>query len=117
MTTHLDLLLVFGIVAASIHWLFARSSIMSWLWSRARGWFGNLLACPACSGTWIGMGLYAVGMRPVVFDSPHTFAPLLTFACTAFLGMFLAPVFEAVLLWGLTVSAIAPVDAPPTDSV
>jgi hypothetical protein len=100
---------VLGILCASIHWLVARSSIMQPLWSRARGWFDRLLRCPACSGFWIGSGLAVLGLNPVNFTVHH----IPSLFPTQALAVFLTPVFEAVLLWGLDQSAIEEREEPP----
>ena len=97
-----------GLMSAGLHWLVARSTIARPLWSRARGKLAELLACPACSGWWIGIGLWVAGIRPVCFDWMCT-AWLHAIACiavNALLGLVLTPVVEAVLLWGLERSAI-----------
>lgn len=100
MTLDLQQLVLLGILSSSTHWLVARSSIAKPLWSRAKGSLAELLACPSCSGFWIGWALGLIGVRPthvgVVAD--------LFFA--SLLAVFLTPVFEAVLLWGLHTSAI-----------
>lgn len=103
---HLALL---GFFSSALHWLFARSHVMQWFWSRATGRLEQLLACPACSGWWLGLGLGAAGLAPVT-----TKLVALDVALAGLLGLWLTPVFEAVLLWGLNASHIEQVD-PPAD--
>jgi hypothetical protein len=97
----LDSLLVLGMLSAAVHWFVARSLVMKWFWSRARGWLEKLLVCPACSGWWISLGFGALGVRPVVATWVW-----LSVALAGVLGIILTPVFEGLLLWGLAVSAI-----------
>lgn len=111
MTLNVKDLLLLGILCATVHWLFARSYIMKPLWSRARGLLAKLLACPACSGAWIGLSLGVLaGVMPVV-PPPDSLLPFwaqvpIRAACNIFLGMFLTPVFETVLVYALRASAI-----------
>lgn len=102
-------LVLFSIFCASIHWLIARSEIARPLWSRAGGWLGRLLACAGCSGFWIGAVVGGAGLTtPITLDV----APILGVDVAlralahAVLGVFVTPVFESVLLWGLRESAI-----------
>lgn len=103
-------ILLLAVLSAALHWLVARAEITRPLWSRARGWLAKLLACPACSGFWIGCGLTIVGIQaaaPFALGRPGdaTFA-IATILANGLLAMFLTPVFEAILLWGLAVSGI-----------
>lgn len=100
MTLDLQQLVLLGILSSSIHWLVARSKIAKPLWSRAKGSLAELLACPSCSGFWIGWALGLIGLRPV-----HS-GLVVDLLLSALLAVFLTPVFEAVLLWGLHTSAI-----------
>lgn len=106
MTIDLPQLFVLGLVCASAHWLIARSHIAEPLWSRARGWLGALLRCPACSGVWLGLGCVVMGIRPVGHGVVAGFV-------TVMLTAILTPVFEAVMLWGLERSAIEEEEVPP----
>lgn len=99
-----------GVLSATIHWLIARSKIAQPLWSRARGWIATLLACPACSGFWIGAALTATG---IVAAPPWFLGPPDTTVFTAgailtngLLAVFLTPVCEGILMWGFGMSAI-----------
>jgi hypothetical protein len=100
-TLDLKQLVLLGILSSSIHWLVARSKIAKPLWSRATGWLADLLVCPSCSGFWIGWALGLIGLHPV-----HTGIGLADLACTPVLAIFLTPVFEGLLLWGLLTSAL-----------
>jgi hypothetical protein len=111
MTLHLDQLFILGIFTTSIHWLVARSEIARPLWSRAHGWLEKLLRCPACSGFWLG-GLVTWGGVQPFGDAlaPWSGGALWPFVWKTQLAgiaaMFLTPVFEAVMVWGLRESAI-----------
>lgn len=105
-TVDLPQLIVFGLLTASMHWLIARSEIARPLWSRASGWFDELLRCPACSGFWLGLGSHLAGLHPI----GGGFAANLL---TGVLGTILTPVFESVLLWGLANSAIEEEEPTP----
>lgn len=94
-------LALLGIASSAIHWIIARSEIAKPLWSRARGLANSLLTCPACSGFWISLGLWALGLRPLM-----GLPSVLDAGATAVLGVFVTPVCEAVLVWGLAASAI-----------
>lgn len=116
-------LLFLGILTTAVHWLIARSSIMSWLWSRARGTAAKLLACPACSGWWLGLGASLLGFNPVIWTDTGWIPALGSFLTTGLLAMFLTPVFEGLLIWGLETShiptTVVPAAAPlppPTGS-
>lgn len=102
MTVDLPQLVVLGLLTASTHWLVARSEIARPLWSRARGWFGALLRCPACSGWWLGVWLGIIGLRPVMTAR----FPATGIVLGGILAAILTPIFESVLLWGLANSAI-----------
>jgi hypothetical protein len=96
-------LALLGLLAGPIHWLIGRAKITEWFWSRARrGTFaGDLLCCAACAGWWIGLALGASGVRPLT-----GVAELTSIAAGGVLGTLLAPVGEAVLLWGLGMTAM-----------
>lgn len=101
-------LVVLGILLSSTHWLFARSRIMEPFWIRATGWAARLLACPACSGFWLGLAC------PPVNGNGWDWRSRLV---QGLLGIWLTPIFEAVLLWGLALSAIEEEDdQPPAES-
>jgi hypothetical protein len=100
-----DQLVLLGILAASIHWIVARASITKAFWSlnwwTERGWLSvpksfvaDLLACAACSGWWIGLGLGLAGVRPIG-------SGFLAVMCSGLAGVLVTPVFEGALLWGL----------------
>jgi hypothetical protein len=102
----LDQLVLLGLLSASIHWLAARASITKWFWSL--GWYpirnersvltrdflARLFACAACSGFWIGLGLGFAGVRPIGEGWRGIVA-------SGLVGIFVTPVFEGLLLWGL----------------
>lgn len=109
-------LVVFGLLTASTHWLIGRSEIAKPLWSRATGWIEKLLACPACSGFWLGLGYGALGLRPVSYGWRGVLI-------AGVLGAILTPIFEGLLLWGLEMTAMsveeptsAPTPSPEADS-
>ena len=104
---YIDQLAMLALLSASIHWLVARSAITKPLWSRARGWLAELLKCAGCSGFWIGLGLGALGIRPV---QPPSVLPAIFLS--GLLAVFLTPIFEGMLLWGLRESAIDSDDPP-----
>ena len=135
MILDLTQLVLLGILCASVHWLVARSEIAKPFWAY-RGhpiWFSKLLACAGCSGWWLG-ALFGVTsfVAPVGFITGTSNTPtwlslgLLvaqTFV-TAVLGVFVTPIFESALLWGLSASALqdsvdgdTPEPAPDTGSV
>lgn len=96
-----------GVLLAATHWLIARAEITQVFWGNVgTGFVGKLLACPACSGWWLGIGAYFIGLRPLDQLVAWPWAPL-SVAAAGLLGLFLTPVFEAVLLWGLYASAIS----------
>jgi hypothetical protein len=107
----LDQLFLLGILSATIHWLVARSEIAAPLWSRARGIVDKLLRCPACSGFWLGGALTFVGVHPLVGVTDWR-----DVAAGTLCGVFLTPVFEAVLLWGLERTAIGEAPLPGAES-
>ncbi len=96
-----DQIILLGIFSASIHWLVARSEIAAPIWSRARGIVDKLLRCPACSGFWIGGILTFAGVHPLAGLTDWR-----DVAAGTICGLYLTPVFEAVLLWGLERAAI-----------
>lgn len=97
----LGTVVLLAILSAALHWLIARATITKPLWSRARGVLDKLLRCPACSGFWIGLWLGVVGFRPVTSS-----VPVADVMAAGFLAMWLTPVAEAVMLWGLDQSSI-----------
>ena len=107
MTLDLHQLLLLGLLSTAVHWLVARSKIAEPLWSRAHGWMGSLLRCPACSGWWLGLGLGAAGIRPV--SGVHVVGAV---ALAGLLSMVVTPIVEAVMVLGLQYSAIAEDDEP-----
>jgi len=102
-----DLVLV-GILSAAIHWLVARSYLFEFLWGRARGITEKLLNCAACSGFWIGVGLGFAGLRPLV--AVDRWAQIVG---AGLLALYLTPIFEGILVWGLTESTVPPMIIPP----
>jgi hypothetical protein len=46
---------IYALLAYIGHYLLARATITSWLWSRYPDWLDRWAMCPACSGTWIGV--------------------------------------------------------------
>lgn len=61
----------------------------------------ELLACAACSGFWLGLGLSVVGLRPLELGPSW-----LDVAGSALAGVVGTPILEGVLLWGLDRTAI-----------
>lgn len=102
-----DQLFLLGLLSASIHWLIGRSEIARPLWSRARGIIDKLLRCAGCSGFWIGGALTLAGVHPLAGVTDWRDA-----AAGTLCGVFLTPVFEAILLWGLEHSTVADEDPP-----
>jgi hypothetical protein len=102
----LNQLVLLGLLSASIHWIMARARITKRFWSL--GWWpvyggrsllaqlfvAKLLACAACSGFWIGLGLGYAGVRPIG-------AGWLAVVASGLAGVLVTPVFEGALLWGL----------------
>jgi hypothetical protein len=88
-----------GILAGTLHWLIARATVTRSFWGALwlPGWLDSLLRCAACSGFWIGIGLGCAGLRPLA--TSHT---LLNVLVAGVAGMWLTPVTEGVLLWGLS---------------
>lgn len=107
MTLNVSALLLHAMLCAATHWLVGRSVIMHWFWGRLEGRLEQLIACPACSGFWLGMLYCIAGIRPIQ-DAPL----VLTVLLAGLLAIVTTPVFEAVILWGLARSAIN----PPADS-
>lgn len=111
-------LVLLGILCASVHWLIARSEITRPLWSNATGWFGALLACAGCSGWWLGLlaGVLNIAV-PVAFYSDGSisgaFGHVAQAFTTAVFGVFVTPIFEAALLWGLRESTLIVEDSAP----
>lgn len=88
-----------SVLSAAIHWIVARSKIMKWFWG-ARWlphFFRDLLACPACSGFWVGLTLGALGILPIA-PLPFRWLEVLTAGVLAVWG---TPVAQAIVLWGL----------------
>jgi len=100
-TLNLSQLVLLGIATAAIHWLMSRAAITQPIWSRAPKALDALLRCPSCSGFWLGLGVSAAGVHPVEGVSRW-----LGLVGAAVLAMFLTPVFEAVMLWGLGMSTV-----------
>ena len=96
-----------ALYAASIHWIMARANVTRWFWAldwwpwprslvsgALRGFAYNLLACAACSGFWIGLGLGLAGILPL---GPGLWGVLGAGGA----GVVVTPVVEGLLLWGL----------------
>lgn len=101
MTLDLQQAALLGLLSATLHWIIARSTVMRWFWSRLRGVPATLLACPACSGFWLGLGLGGIGVRPAIYE--NAIVEVLT---AGVLAVFLTPTLQAVLLWALERTAI-----------
>lgn len=120
MMLNLQHLLLLGLLGAALHWILARSQIAKPFWSRLTGWPAKLLACPACSGFWIGLGLRGAGITPVSIDGAFAGPASVVVAesiTAAVLAVFLTPVFQAVMLWGLHYSAVAELEPEPEPEV
>ncbi len=117
MTLTLDVhqLVLLGLLSTAVHWIVGRSKVGRPLWSRAGGWFGALLACPACSGWWIGLGLGMAGLKPVG-GLPHIGYDVATIIVAGLLAVVITPVFEGIMLWGLERSAIPEEPAAETSA-
>lgn len=107
MNTNIEKLVFLGVVTAALHWLFARAKITEWFWSRMKGWPAKLLACPACSGFWLGLGAGALGLTPVT-----TSYRWIDVALSGVLCLWATPIFEGLMLYGLAYSAIEDVSPP-----
>jgi hypothetical protein len=103
----LNQLAALGLLSAAIHWIVARAKITKWFWSLnwwpapgsitsglIKEFFAGLLACAACSGFWIGLGLGLAGVQPL----GHGVIGVLS---SGLLGVVATPVVEGLLLWGL----------------
>ena len=106
-----------GLLTATLHWVFARSKIAEPFWKlgwlpegRVREFLDGLLSCPACSGFWLGLGLGAVGVRPMV-----TGYAWLDVVCAGLAGVYTTPVCQGVMLWGLRATTLS-VDLGSTGS-
>lgn len=99
MTLDVTQLLLLGLTTSTTHWIVARASITQPLWSRARGKLAELLACPACSGFWLGAGAWLCGIQPLG-------GSLVALPANMLLGAWTTPVFQAILLWSLRETAI-----------
>jgi hypothetical protein len=101
MRLDLNTLATLGLFSAVIHWLVARARITRGFWGATwlPGWLSELLACAACSGFWIGLGLGLAGVRPLGYG-------LIGVICSGLLGVVSTPVVEGVLLWGLRATKI-----------
>ena len=109
MSLDLSQLLLFSVLTSSLHWLIARSEIAKPFWSRTSGWLGKLLACAGCSGFWLGAVLGGTEVAsPVTLYVAHVLYVdvALRALVHGVLGVFVTPVFESVLLWGLQNSAV-----------
>jgi hypothetical protein len=108
MTLDFSQFVLFGILCASLHWLIARSEIARPLWSRARGVVAKLLACPACSGFWLGGIIAGTGwaVPAGLYDDAVRDAWSIHAAVGALLGVVVTPVVEGLLMWGLERSAV-----------
>jgi len=108
--TTFERLILLGILSSSLHWLIARAGITKFWWSRIKGFGAKLLECPACSGFWIGLGFGMLGIGLPLFERFW-----LNVLGNGFVCLFLTPVFEGFLLWGLSLSAITPAEQPVSD--
>lgn len=108
-----DVLLIFSVLATALHWTVARAEITAPLWSRAHGWLGALLRCPACSGFWLGLGLYTCRVRPITFEA-FGWGPEM--AMHGFLGLFVTPILEALFVTTLAIAAIPDADQSASSS-
>lgn len=106
---NLSHLILLGMLCTALHWLLARSYILKWFWSRLDGTFvGHLLACAACSGFWLGVVLGWFGLRPATGLHPGVECMI-----AGLLGLYLTPIFEAALLWGLRESTLPEAEEAP----
>lgn len=115
MTLDVRQLVILGLLSASLHWIVGRSKLAQPLWSRARGWFGALLSCPACSGFWLGLGLGAAGARPVGGLS-HRWHDAAAITVAGLLAVVITPMVEAVFLLALQHSAVPEMPPDPGEA-
>lgn len=92
-----------AIICAVQHWFIARAEITRPFWSRLRpgSFLDKLIRCPACSGFWLGLIAGVGGLRPVT-----TLSSFGAIVWSGALAVFLTPVTEAILLWGLEHSGV-----------
>lgn len=101
MSLNFQHVIILAILSAVLHWIFTRAEITRPLWSKLPPFLDKLARCPACSGYWIGWALGLAGVSPV-----DGFSWPASAALTALFAVFLTPVTEAIMLWGLEHSAI-----------
>jgi hypothetical protein len=118
-TLNFHQLALLALLGTAIHWIVARSSIMKWFWD-LRWWssncneygerlpsgllrqtFSDLLACTACLGWWLGLGLGVVGLRPL-----HLGPWWLDILGSGLAATVTVPILEGALLWGLQATRI-----------
>jgi hypothetical protein len=97
-------LVLLGLLSAAVHWLVARAEITRFFWSRAPRVVDKLLRCPSCAGFWIGLGLGALGVRPVAAP------PLTAVLASGVLAIVATPLVEVALLWALQRTAIEAIE-------
>jgi ammonia channel protein AmtB len=107
LTLNFQHLVLLGIVTSTLHWLLARSKVAEPLWSRTTGQLDALLRCPSCSGFWLGLAAGTAGICPV-----EGTAKIYGVFAAGLLAMFITPIFESWLLWGLEHSRISGDDDP-----
>jgi hypothetical protein len=93
-----------GVLTATVHWIVARAKITKPFWDAA--WLpkfvDDALVCPACSGFWLGLAAGAAGIRPLATGSWWIDVPV-----AGVCGVFMTPLFEGLILWGLDRSKVA----------
>lgn len=101
MTVDLHQLVFLGLLTSSIHWIGARSEIARPLWSRYPRWLQKLSRCAACSGWWLGLLASMVGVHAVAAHYR-----VVEIVAGGLAGVFVTPIFEGAMMWGLRESAI-----------
>ena len=104
-------LLAFGLIITFAYYLLARASLTRPLWSRYRGRLASLMACPACSGFWLGLAFshWCPSLSVNWYDNVPVETPFewaVGFLLSGLVGGALCGILYGALHWGLAVSSI-----------
>ncbi len=101
-------IILYSLLCGAFYYLGSRATITRVVWHRYPPALARFMDCPACTGTWYGLGLALtlgryLGLDFLGLDALHWLTPIVVAGCT----MILTPIVAATLQYALTINGSA----------